>query len=214
MFYFTTNLLRLQVLFQNPEKIARFITFDRKEVIMKKQKCSGACSCPCSRSSYISYMRYGIPGLLTLLWIAFIFSNSLKSGVESGNQSKELLSVVAPLFPSLTESLLRTLAHFGEFALLSLLFCFDLVAFRVIRFERPLLSNILRLLPILPAGFLIALADECIQLFSEGRAFQFSDILTDTLGVASSALLFFLIFTGLRALSQKRKQNSPQESVR
>lgn len=214
MLYFTTKLPRLQVLFQNHKKFARFIKFDRKEDIMKRFKCSGACSCSCSRSSYISYLRYAIPSLLTLLWIAFIFSNSLKSGAESGNQSKEFLSIIAPLFPTLTESVLRTMAHFGEFALLSLLLCWDLVAFRSIHFERPISSILLRLLPVLPAGSLIALADECIQLFSDGRAFQLSDILTDTLGVATAAFLFFLFFTGFRALFQKRKQKSPKGSVR
>ncbi len=170
---------------------------------MKKSNCSCSCSCSCSRSSYLSYLRYGIPSLLTLLWIAFIFSNSLKNSIESGNQSNEILELVSPLFPHLTESVLRTLAHFGEFFILSLLFCVDLVAFRVLkRGDSPgrLLS---RLCIVLPAGFLIALADECLQLFSEGRAFQLSDLLTDTLGVITAALLFCGVLLLLRFPSRK-----------
>ncbi len=148
-------------------------------------------------------LRWAIPLLLTLLWTGFIFSNSLKNGVESGEQSKDLLAHVQVVFPRLTEQALRTMAHFGEFAILSLLFCVDLLALGFISWKASHLSLLARLLIVLPAGFLVALTDECLQLFSEGRAFQLSDILIDTLGVIGGALLFFLMAFLRHVLSKK-----------
>ena len=73
--------------------------------------------------------------ILTLLWIAFIFGNSLDSGAESSAKSSTVHEVVNELAASLgakeeiSEKTIRTSAHFAEFAVLSLLFCIDAALF-------------------------------------------------------------------------------------
>ncbi len=92
--------------------------------------------------------------------------------------------------PFFTQEIVRFLAHFCEFGLLGVLsyitfFCFFLNKLRVI-----LLSSTLVIF--------VAVADEVVQLFSEGRAFQFSDILIDIsgafLGIFGTALIFMIIY--------------------
>ena len=68
---------------------------------------------------------------LALLWLAFIFSNSLKSAEESAEDSGKVLAFLQGLFPSLTDEGVRKLAHFAEFFVLGALatashFCYVL----------------------------------------------------------------------------------------
>ena len=85
--------------------------------------------------------------LLTLGWLIFIFSNSLQSGAESGAQSKRLLRFLQDLFRSmgyqgeLSEHVLRKLAHFGEFAILTFLGCLDLWSASLLSLCLPLYSG-------------------------------------------------------------------------
>jgi VanZ family protein len=58
---------------------------------------------------------------LALLWLAFIFSNSLKSAEESAEDSGKVLAFLQGLFPSLTVDGIRKLAHFAEFFVLGAL---------------------------------------------------------------------------------------------
>ena len=148
----------------------------------------------------LTALRIGLPLLLTLGWLAFIFGNSLRTGVESGEQSHKVFELVHTVTRSLgiqkiiTEAFIRKAAHFTEFAILSLLFCMDLVAFKVVTIHKKLYFSI----PILSSSILVclccAIIDETLQHFSTGRAPQLQDVGIDTLGAVCGTGLFIAIF--------------------
>ena len=154
--------------------------------------------------------RYAVPILFTVLWIAFIFSNSLQNGVESGNQShmaQEWLDQVfhnAGLKNPISEGLLRKLAHFGEFAILALFYIGDVLAFGYISLVQPLGRTSLFLFSSVPVCFLVACVDEFLQRFSVGRASQFTDVLIDTSGALTATLCFFAVFCLVRYRKSKK----------
>ena len=127
---------------------------------------------------------------VTLLYLLFIFSNSMRPAVQSSAQSQGLLGIIERLFPfvihklGLTEHLLRKTAHFGEYLILGLLLA------QTVRAYGFFLDHQLWLVPL--AGFLMASADEGIQLFTEGRSAQFSDVMLDLCGVAVGLLVWRL----------------------
>ena len=149
--------------------------------------------------------------LLTLSWILFIFSNSLRSGSASGQQSKSLLLFLQNVLRSLgirgeiSEYFLRKLAHFGEFAILGLLVCLDLWRGRILSLADPLRRALPLAFLSVPFCFCVAGIDEFLQRFSQGRAPLFSDVMIDTLG-ALCAFLCFSVFFSL--LHQKKKRSS------
>lgn len=110
------------------------------------------------------------------------------SGALSGGIVLFLRNIFDPngrLDPELLHYIIRKLAHFSEFFLLS---CFYLLL-------RRQLSEIYRtrctlLAPF--AGLLTAVIDEFIQSFS-GRGSLVSDVLIDFCGVMTAVLLFWLI---------------------
>jgi len=155
-------------------------------------------------------LQYGIPLFLTALWLGFIFGNSLQNGIESGNQSHRALELLDRIFAffgwqnPISEGALRKLAHFGEFAILAILYIGDLWAFGLISLSRPLGRSVLWLCSAVPACFLAACLDETLQLFSEGRAAQFSDAMIDTSGALVASLCYFLLFLLLRRRQKKK----------
>ncbi len=155
--------------------------------------------------------------VLTLAWIGFIFSNSLDSGIESGEKSGKVYEIVNDVAHSLgateeiPESTIRTSAHFTEFAVLGILVCADIVLLARIspasslgqRHAYPLLT--------LPFCVIIAIIDETIQRFSPGRAMQFIDIVIDCSGALCGMLFYALCFLFLHALIRYKRhiQNEP-----
>lgn len=126
-----------------------------------------------------------------VLWLGFIFSNSLRTASASSAQSAAVLSVFLPLLKDLGASLegfhtlLRKLGHFTEFAVLGGLLTYR----RAVR--RPAWAG--RVSTLLLAGLLAALTDETLQLFSVGRSAQVADVWIDFAGVAlgiAASLLF------------------------
>lgn len=149
--------------------------------------------------------------LLTLGWLIFIFSNSLRDGVESGQQSKRLLRALQGLFQSfgyhgeLSEHVIRKLAHFGEFAILSFLSCLDLWSHSLFTLSDPPRRICLFAAISLPFCFLSAGIDELLQHVSAGRGPRFSDVLIDTSGALCAYLFFLAFFFLLRVIRRKRK---------
>ena len=141
-------------------------------------------------------VRQILLGIATVLWIAFIFANSAKSGIESGADSNSvtdwLNQTVGEILPSFHVSgfFIRKMAHFLEFALLSLLFSLDLSLLFSLRAAESVKRLSLALLAI-PASAVIAMTDEIIQRFSPGRGPSVKDVLLDTAGAAFAALIFF-----------------------
>ncbi|MBQ8291105.1 MAG: VanZ family protein [Clostridia bacterium] len=153
--------------------------------------------------------------LLTVLCVcvyAFIFYNSAQTEAASASQSgavtdavQDVAGVVAPESSVATatgkayeelHSIIRTIAHFAEFALLGalLIWCCFSYTDRAFFFIIPL------------AMILVTpLADETIQLFASGRVADVKDVLTDIAGGYLGALFAtFTIWIGLLIKNAKR----------
>ncbi len=145
-------------------------------------------------------LRVAVPLLLTLLWLGFIFSNSLKDAAASSEQSGKVHEIVNEVASAVgveepvSEESVRTLAHLTEFAILGALLCLDVWALGLSPFYAKHRFDVFWLLTALPACFLLACIDEALQTFSEGRACDFRDVLTDTEGAALGVVLFLALF--------------------
>ena len=120
--------------------------------------------------------------VLAVLWLGFIFFNSMQDAETSGGMSEGLLSWLG--LPESLETLLRKSAHFCAFFMLGLLVSGALTKKNI---PMPLILLIV---------LVCACADETIQLFSVGRSSELRDVWIDlsggTLGTLSAALFFFL----------------------
>ena len=124
--------------------------------------------------------------VLTVLWIAVIWGHSMMPADLSKEESGGLLALLIGYFPWLTDHIIRKAAHFTEYAILGG-FLFGATSG----------SKRSRAFPPL-AGGLTALADETIQIFSDGRSGQVSDVWLDFAG--------FLVLWGLlRLIFRKTK---------
>ena len=139
--------------------------------------------------------------------IAFIFSNSMKiasvSSVSSGRVLQLLQAVLRRLgMPGLAQRLtmhiVRKMAHFCEYTLegFLLMLCMRVYTRRYVRHIT---------VPML-AGVLTALTDETIQLFSEGRSSQVTDVWLDSAGVLAGILAALLLMGLWRLLFHHRKK--------
>ncbi len=123
--------------------------------------------------------------VLTVLWLLVIWGHSLMPADLSKEESGGLLALLIGYFPWLTDHIIRKAAHFTEYAILgALLFAATAGSRRSPSFP-PL------------AGVLTAMTDETIQIFSEGRSGQVSDVWLDFAG--------FLLLWGLLTLIAKIK---------
>ena len=141
-----------------------------------------------------------------LLWLAFILTNSLRSAEGSSEQSvamvevvQEVAKVIAPesaianatgeAYDQLHSSI-RACAHFVEFAVLGALFCWCYFVY-TLDWKRVYWPTV--------GTLLVPILDEGLQLFSEGRAWQLTDILLDSFGgVAGIAFAVLCIAVGKR----------------
>lgn len=124
-------------------------------------------------------LRWVIP----TLWLAFIIFLSCQTGSSSGKLSawftKLLFSAVAP---KAAHCLLRLFAHFIIHFILSVLI------YQAARYEviNPASLTII-------CGFSVAICDELIQLFVDGRAFELSDITFNIAGIFIGIVLCVLL---------------------
>lgn len=139
--------------------------------------------------------------------IAFIFSNSMAvaevSSVSSGRVLQLLQAVLRRLgMPGLAQRLtmhiVRKMAHFCEYTLEGFLL---MLCMRVYS-RRPLRHITVPML----AGVLTALTDETIQLFSQGRSSQVTDVWLDSAGVLAGILAALLLMGLWRLLFHHRKK--------
>ena len=139
--------------------------------------------------------------------IAFIFSNSMAvadvSSVSSGRVLQLLQAVLRHLgMPGLAQRLtmhiVRKMAHFCEYTLEGFLL---MLCMRVYS-RRPLRHITVPML----AGVLTALTDETIQLFSQGRSSQVTDVWLDSAGVLAGILAALLLMGLWRLLFHHRKK--------
>ena len=155
-----------------------------------------------------------ILSICAVLWLAFIFSNSMDNGSASTEKSSTVTEIVNTVAHALgykgeiSHKLVRKMAHFTEFFVLGLIVSADLAAIFYSRLKArlPLLFSVIS--ASIPLSAICACADECIQLFSDGRAAQLTDVLIDSSGALCGYLLFaagLLIFT---LVSKKSLKNN------
>ena len=129
---------------------------------------------------------------LSAFAICFIFYNSSLNADDSTVQSRGVLEIINNLFStlnidiSLSDKFVRKCAHFAEYFLLG-----TLLYFTVKSYTRKLQYEIYFALGI---GFVTACIDETIQLFSEGRSGQISDVFLDFFGVCTAVFILYFIF--------------------
>jgi VanZ family protein len=134
-----------------------------------------------------------------ILWVLFIFINSMQTGSESGQMSgnvteaiNDVLHLISPSW-NVGHRFVRKAAHFSEFALLALLFGFAyLPTFIPDIGGRVPLKRLYCVLWAFPSAVLVAVVDETIQLFVEGRSGSVVDVMIDASGAACSVLVFFM----------------------
>ena len=133
--------------------------------------------------------------------IVFIFSNSMQIGDVSESASGRVLLLMKKVFTRLgmpgvanhlTDHIVRKLAHFCEYTLEGFLL---MLCMRV--YSRHPLRHIT--VPML-GGVLTALADETIQLFSEGRSSQVTDVWLDSAGVLAGILVAIVLLLACEGL--------------
>ena len=122
--------------------------------------------------------------------IAFIFSNSMKIASVSTVSSSRVLTLLQAalrrlghpaLAQRLTDHIVRKLAHFCEYALEGFLLTLCLRVYTrhfFVHISWPILG-----------GLLTALTDETIQMFSDGRSSQLTDVWLDFSGAMAGILV-------------------------
>lgn len=122
--------------------------------------------------------------------IVFIFSNSMQVAAVSEGASGKVLDFMQKVLRKLgmsgaanhlTMHIVRKLAHFSEYLLEGFLL---MLCLRV--YTRQFVRHVSW--PVL-AGLLTALSDETIQLFSDGRSSQITDVWLDFAGVMTGILI-------------------------
>lgn len=125
--------------------------------------------------------------ILTILWIGFIFYMSSKPAVESAAASSQIVDLILKWFGISSEFaegisfVVRKAAHFTEYFILAGLITSTHGAFtnKNYNFSFILLMSVI-----------IALSDEFLQGFVQGRSSEVRDVLIDF----SGATLFLVIF--------------------
>lgn len=146
--------------------------------------------------------------ILLVCYVGFVFGNSLTPAVESSVQSMSVLELVTGVLSAaglgnvgVTEHLIRKMAHFGEYTVLGMLLVQWLSLYRLPRVTRWQLHGMM--------GFLIPFVDETLQLFTEGRSGQISDVWLDCSGVLFGTAVF--LGFGLWRKQQGGKQSRRQD---
>lgn len=153
------------------------------------------------RSNNCKFKRV-IYTVLSILIVALIFAQSLKSGDASSNDSGHLVAILnnlASLFgfgEPFTDSIVRTCAHFTEFFVLSVSLMLMYRAYYCKLLRNSTLSVV--------TASVVAVCDETLQLFSEGRAFEITDIFIDICGAVSSVIIIALLIL----LSERKKRTN------
>lgn len=125
--------------------------------------------------------------LIVIIYILFIYSNSMKVANVSSEDSGRILGIIHGLLSTfgvrafwLTEHVLRKMGHFMEYTLLGILLYRCLRSIGLSGEKRWFIHIII--------GYMVPFLDETIQLFVEGRSGQISDVWLDCAGIAFGTL--------------------------
>ena len=151
-------------------------------------------------------------GSLTAACIAmlvFIFSNSLKTGEESAEQSLAVVDTVQKVAPNSTiatatgsaderlHMIVRSVAHFAEFALLGALLLWCAASYTLEK-EGLLIS--------LPLALAVPMIDETLQYFVANRGAEWKDVCIDMAGGVMGIMFALLtVILGLHIYKKRKK---------
>ena len=151
--------------------------------------------------------------LLTIGCLAWIFSNSLATGMESSEASQtvtetvqDVVGAVAPSSPiatatgeefDLLHTFVRNAGHFCQFALLGALLFWCLLSYS-------LKKKALWIAPVTTTA--IAFIDEYLQTFVEERVGEIFDVLLDCAGaVTGIAFAVACVWLGIKIITKRKK---------
>jgi len=171
-----------------------------------------------------AYRIISITSLLIIIILAlmiFLFSSedAKKSSDTSGKITNFVISIVYKDFDSLsdseklsirskTEHFVRKSAHFLEFFTLS--FFLMVHVFSLLEYKRK--KNLFSFLIVIPLGVIYAIFDEYHQFFVDGRGPMAKDVLIDSAGVLTGALIAFILLLIIKN-SIIKKNNRKQEDI-
>ena len=142
---------------------------------------------------------------ITILYVAFIFSNSATPGVYSSAESSWVTDLLnrwmqdwGLAFIRFSEGFIRKAAHFAEYGVLGVMLTLSVAPYPFFQGKRRWLLVFL--------GLCIAAVDEGIQFFTPGRDCNPMDVLLDTIGVCFG-VAFCMALSWLRDRWRERKTN-------
>jgi len=150
-----------------------------------------------------------IPAAIVMI---IIFAFSAKPAEHSNDSSKIIAEQILNVYENITNNeyeynvrerlidkinhYVRKSAHFLEYALLGFCICFHLTIIKITGLKQFLYATAL--------SALYASSDEIHQYFVPGRSCQLTDILLDSCGAATGALLLIFILYLINVIKRKR----------
>ena len=137
---------------------------------------------------------FAVSLIIVLFLLILIFYLSHETGKESTETSGFFTTLINFLLPfPVSEDIIRTLAHFSEFACLSFFMNNLFVAYKD------------KLTPFIACAlsFLYAITDEIHQIFVPDRACQLQDMLIDLAGIVSGMAVYAIIYILVRKTIKK-----------
>lgn len=144
-------------------------------------------------------MKKTVSLILIIIWMAVIFAFSSQPGTESSGTSGkatqiilDIISIVVDFTEEQKEDILewlnpivRKIAHFTIYLIGGLLIMNYINMYNINEKNKIAYSIVI--------GMLYATSDEIHQLFVEGRSGLATDVLIDTLGVATGVIIFYIV---------------------
>lgn len=128
---------------------------------------------------------------LIAAWLCVIWGHSLQPAVVSSGESGFFLRLLNSLLPvELSEFIVRKTAHFTEYVILGIFLSMELSGW---------VKNVVKaeVYPLF-AGLLVAMCDETIQFFVEGRSCEVRDVWIDFTGIFFATVITCAIINSKR----------------
>lgn len=141
---------------------------------------------------------FAVSLIIVIALLVLIFYLSHETGKESTETSGFFTNFINFLLPfPVTEDVIRTLAHFSEFACLSFFMNNLFVSYKD------------KLTPVIACtlSFLYAITDEIHQIFVPERACQFQDMMVDLAGIVSGMAVYVVIYALVKKVATLRIEN-------
>ncbi len=144
--------------------------------------------------STLKKIYFTVSLIIVIALLVLIFYLSHENGEDSTQTSGWFTTLINFLLPfPVSESVVRTLAHFSEFACLSFFMNNLFVSYKD------------KLTPVIACAlsFVYAITDEIHQIFIPGRACQFQDMMVDLAGILSGFIVYTVIYILVRKTIKK-----------